>query len=193
MHMNDTSLKLPKHNKPRNLLNAKDCVLVLIDFQEKLLPAIAGKEKIIANAIRLLQFSKILGLPVILTEQVKLGPTVPEIRGIMSDETPISKITFSCFQSEEFVSKINSIGREVLILAGIESHICVAQTALEAPPRQVHVVSDATSSRTIENWTVGLNRMREAGAVITSTEMLIFELLKKAGTEEFRAVLKLVK
>lgn len=111
----------------------------------------------------------------------------------MLNETPISKTTFNCFQSEEFLRKINVTGRDVLILAGIETHIRVAQTALEAPPRKVHVVSDATSSRTIENWIVGLNRMREAGSVITSAEMLIFELLKKAGTEEFRAVLKLVK
>ena len=191
--MSGICLKSAERIKPECLLDAEDCVLVLIDFQEKLLPAIAGKEKNIANAVRLLQFSKILGLPVILTEQIKLGPTVPEIKGIMPDEMPISKTAFSCFQSEEFQEKINVIGRDVLILAGIETHICVAQTALQAAPRRVHVVSDATSSRTIENWTVGLNRMREAGAVITSTEMLIFELLKKAGTEEFRAVLKLVK
>jgi len=81
----------------------------------------------------------------------------------------------------------------VLILSGVETHICVAQTALQAPPHRIHVVIDANSSRTTENWTAGLNRMHEAGAVITSTEMLIFGLLKKAGTEEFRAVLKLVK
>jgi isochorismate hydrolase len=111
----------------------------------------------------------------------------------MPDETPILKTAFSCFQSDDFLRKIDGISRDVLILSGIETHICVAQTALQAPPRCIHVVSDATSSRTTENWTAGLNRMREAGAVITSTEMLIFELLKKAGTEEFRAVLNLVK
>ena len=116
-----------------------------------------------------------------------------EIKSIMPDKTPILKTAFSCFQSDDFLKRINELSRNVLILSGIETHICVAQTALQAPPRRIHVVSDATSSRTTENWTAGLNRMREAGAVITSTKMLIFELLKKAGTEEFRAVLKLVK
>jgi nicotinamidase-related amidase len=184
---------MSEHDKVESLLDAEDCVLILMDFQERLLPTIAGKEKTIDNAIKLLKFSKILRLPVVLTEQIKLGSTVPEIKSLMPDEQAILKTTFSCFQSDDFVRKLNSIGREVLILAGIETHICVAQTALQAFPLRVHVVSDATSSRTIENWTIGLNRMREAGAVITSTEMFIFELLRAAGTDEFRATLKLVK
>jgi isochorismate hydrolase len=118
------------------LVNAKDCVLVLIDFQERLLPTIAGKEKIIDNATRLLKFSKILRLPIILTEQIRLGSTVPEIKSLMPDERAILKTTFSRFQSDEFVRKIESIGREVLILAGIETHIRIAQTALQASPRR---------------------------------------------------------
>lgn len=175
------------------LVSAENCVLVLIDFQERLLPTIAGKENIVDNAIKLLKFSKIVRFSVILTEQIKLGSTVPEIKSLMPDEQAILKTTFSCFQSDEFVRKINSTGRDVLILAGIETQICVAQTALQGSPRRIHVVSDATSPWTIENWTIGLNRMREAGAVITSTEMFIIELLRAAGTDEFRAALKLVK
>ena len=89
---------------------------------------------------------------------------------------------------------MGQIGRKSLILTGVENHVCVAQTALHALPYfKVHIVSDAVSSRDLDNWTVGLERMRENGAIITSTEMVIYELLQRAGTDKFRATLKLVK
>ena len=107
---------------------------------------------------------------------------------------PIIKTSFNCFYCPEFSERIKKPGRNTLILAGVENHVCVAQTAIHALPNfNVHVVSNAVSSRTPENWSVGIERMRQFGAVITSTEMLIFELLRKAGTEEFRATLPLVK
>lgn len=178
----------------QNLIEREDSVLIVIDIQEKLMPVIANRENVIDNTIRLLKFAEIIGLPVILTEQEKLGSTVPEIKQEISNLQPITKLTFNCFLRDDFVDYIRQIGRKTLILVGVETHICVAQTALSAAPHfRVHLVSDAVSSRSVDNWNIGIERMRESGVIITSTEMLIFELLKEAGTDEFRAVLPLVK
>jgi isochorismate hydrolase len=186
----DRNFGEPGTNK---LLSAEECALVFIDFQEKLLSAMARKDEILENAVRLLKFSKIVGLPVVYTEQIKLGSTAPQIRDML-ERDPIEKNSFSCFLSDEFSQRIREMNRRTLILTGIEAHICVAQTALQAVPSyEVHVVSDAISSRSLDNWRVGIDRMRSGGATITSTEMLIFEILKRAGTDEFRAALALVK
>jgi isochorismate hydrolase len=178
----------------QNLILREDSVLIVIDIQEKLMPVIANREQVIDNAVRLLKFSQIIGLPVIVTEQEKLGSTVPEIKGEIRDFNPISKLAFDCFLCGEFADHVRQIGRDTLILTGVETHVCVAQTALHALPHfRVHVASDAVSSRTLNNWNIGLERMRQSGAVISSTEMIIFELLQQAGTDEFRATLPLVK
>jgi isochorismate hydrolase len=183
-----------KYLGTQNLIEREDSVLLVIDIQEKLMPVIANREKVIDNTIRLLKFSEIIGLPVILTEQEKLGCTVPEIKQEIPNLQPITKLTFNCFLRDEFVEQIRQMGRKTLILTGVETHVCVAQTALYAAPHfRVHIVSDAVSSRSVDNWNVGIERMRQSGAIITSTEMLIFELLKEAGTDEFRTVLPLVK
>lgn len=177
-----------------NLISRDDSVLVVIDVQEKLMPVIANQEKVIDNAVRLIKFSQVIGLPVILTEQEKLGATVPEIEELTQDLRPISKVVFNCFANDEFASQVHQMKRSTLILTGVETHICVAQTALHAlPDLGVHVVSDATSSRTVDNWSIGIERMRQSRAVITSTEMLVFELLQRAATDEFKATLPLVK
>lgn len=183
-----------KHFCSQNLLARDDSVLVVIDVQEKLMPVIANRERVISNIVRLLKFSQIINFPLIITEQEKLGSTVSEIKGEIPRCNPITKITFDAFLCNEFVEQLGQIGRKSLILTGVENHVCVAQTALHALPHfKVHIVSDAVSSRDLDNWTVGLERMRENGAIITSTEMVIYELLQRAGTDEFRATLKLVK
>ena len=183
-----------KHLGTKSLIEREDSVLIVIDVQDKLMPVIENKGQIIHNIVRLLKFSKIIGLPVILTEQEKLGSTVSEIKKEIPDVPLIAKSAFSCFFCNEFIEQIRQIGKNKLILTGVETHICIAQTALHALPHfVVHVVSDAVSSRTLENFTIGIERMRQEGAIITSTEMMIFELLKKAGTDEFRAALQLVK
>lgn len=178
----------------RNLIRRDDSILIVIDVQEKLMPVIAEKEKVTDNVVRLLKFAQIIGLPIILTEQEKLGNTLPEVWEAAQDLSPIRKLDFNCFGCQEFVEEVRRIGRNTLILCGVESHICIAQTALGAVPNYtVHVVTDATSSRTQGNCRVALKRMRQAGVVITSTEMVIYELLRRAGTDEFRATLPLVK
>ena len=176
------------------LINEKNCVLVIIDVQHKLAPVIEKAGKVIKNIVRLIKFSKILDFPIILTEQQKLGETVTEIQGEIPDIQPISKITFSCFGSGEFNEHIRQLNRNTIIVTGVEAHICVAQTALHAmSDYTVHVVSDAISSRSTYNWKIALNRMRHNGITITSTEMLMYELLTRAGTPEFREALRLIK
>jgi nicotinamidase-related amidase len=177
-----------------SLITRENTVLVVIDVQEKMMPPIAEGQKVLDNVVRLLEFSEILGLPVVLTEQNKLGDTLPQVMAARSGLEPIRKWEFGCFRCQDFVDQLRGLGRSTLILAGVEAHICVAQTALQGvADHTVHVVSDATSSRSRDNWKVAIKRMRQAGVVITSTEMVMYELMARAGTDEFRAVLPLVK
>lgn len=176
------------------LLRREDVVLAVIDVQERLLPAVADGDRVVANIVKLLRFAQIIDLPVILTEQQKLGATVEPIRAEIPGVEPISKMEFGCFACAGFAEAVEALGRSALVLAGIEAHICVAQTALAAiPDYAVHVVSDAISSRSPDDRDAALKRMMQSGATITSTEMVMYELLGRAGTDEFRAVLKLVK
>jgi nicotinamidase-related amidase len=177
-----------------NLLERDESLLVIIDMQERLLPAMAHRETITENANRLLAFSDIIGLPVVVTEQEKLGATAFDLSHRKQTVRAISKVAFNCFLSDEFADAIHRSGRKTLILTGLEAHICVAQTALYAVPQfKVHVVRDAISSRTVDNRDTAVERMRASGVTITSTEMVIYELLKRAGTDEFKATLALVK
>ncbi len=176
------------------LINKEDSLLVIIDVQEKLLPVMAEKDMVKENVIRLAKFARIVHLPVIVTEQEKLGPTIPEVTAELAGVKTFGKISFDCFGEEGFRASIGLSGRKTLILAGIEAHICVTQTAISALDKyNVHAVGDAMSSRAPRNHEIAMNRMRQAGAVITSTEMVMYELLGQAGTQEFRDCLKLVK
>ena len=172
----------------------EDSALIMIDIQERLLPAMTSPEKMVENGRRLLALAKIMGLPVIFTEQEKLGPTIRELTEGFADFAPVAKTTFNCFSCTPFAAKVRETGRHTLILTGIEAHICVSQTALWAHPRfRVHVVSDAVSSRSPDNLSAAIARMRAAGLTITSTEMVIYEVLEKAGTDEFKAMLPIIK
>jgi isochorismate hydrolase len=183
-----------KRSPAADLISRHDAVLLVVDVQERLMPVIAEATKVVDNIVRLLRFARIVGLPVVVTEQQKLGPTVPEIRAEVPGLSPILKTTFDCAGCPEYVTRFAEIGRNTLIVVGVEAHICVAQTVLGAlREHAVHLVSDATSSRSPHNRSVAIERMRSAGATITSTEMLIYEIMREAGTDEFRAVLPLVK
>ena len=186
-------------NSNSKLLERHSTALVMIDLQAKLLPAIFEAGRVVRNAQLLLRLAKLLKLPVVLTTQnaAGLGPTVPEIQSLTQAIEPIDKTSFGCFGSDDFVRalKHRAPGANTLLVAGIESHICVAQTVLGALEAGylVHVAEDAVSSRTAENWRVGLNRMERAGAVMSSTEMMAYELLRKSGTAEFKAILPFLK
>lgn len=183
-----------KKNEYCGLINRDDCLVVVIDVQEKLMPVISDKDEVIANTVKLVEFSKICGIPLVVTEQQKLGPTVAEVKDLLKETRVIEKVHFNCFFNEQFKEQVERYQRKTLIISGVEAHICVTQTALYSlKDYRVHVVGDAVSSRSPRNKDLALGRMRDAGAVISSTEMFIYEMLVRAGTEEFKAALPLVK
>jgi nicotinamidase-related amidase len=183
----------------RRPLEADQCALVVIDIQEKLLPPIFQKEQLVRNAQLLIRAAGILKIPAMVSTQYAkgLGGTVPEVAALLSGVDPIDKTLFSCFGSDVFCSLLKRLpgNRNTLLLCGIESHICVTQTALGALREGyiAHVASDAVSSRTEWNWKIGLDRMRAAGTVISSTEMMVYELLRASGTPAFKELLPYLK
>lgn len=184
-------------NSNSSRVNRVKAGLVVVDIQEKLLPAIFEKERVVQNSVRLIKGVSILDLPVLATEQYRkgLGATVPEIAAAIEHFAPLEKLAFSACGAEGWRSAVAEYGVTDLILCGIEAHVCVTQTCLDllALGCRVFVVADATSSRTAENHRAGIERMRDAGGVIVSTEMILFELVEKAGTDQFKQVLALVK
>lgn len=172
-----------------------DCVVVIIDVQDKMAPRIHENDKVVENIIKFIRFARIVGLPIVVTEQRNLGMTVERIKKeLPRDMKPIEKLAFDCLGSIEFMEELHRLKKETLLLVGIETHICVAQTALHAARKfNVHVLADATGSRSPAESRVGLDRMTHAGVTVSSTEMAIFELLGEAGTDEFRSVLPLLK
>jgi nicotinamidase-related amidase len=183
----------------RRPLEADQCALVVIDIQEKLLPPIFERERLVKNSQLLIRLAGILHIPTLATTQYAkgLGSTVPEIASLLPDQQATDKLMFSCFGSDAFCSLLKRLpgNRTTLLLCGMESHICVTQTALGALREGylVHVASDAVSSRTEWNWKIGLDRMREAGAVISSTEMMMYELLRSSGVPAFKELLPYLK
>ena len=181
---------------PHRLTRNKTGLLV-IDIQEKLLPAICEKERLVQNALVLIKGARILRVPVFATEQYRkgLGLTVSPIAEAFQGIQPIEKATFSACGAPGLRENLSDKGISSVVLCGMESHVCVLQTCLDllAAGLQVFVVADAVSSRTSENHRLGLERMREAGATIASTEMVLFELLGQAGSAEFKQVLALIR
>jgi nicotinamidase-related amidase len=183
----------------RRPLDPVQCALVVMDVQEKLLPPIFQKEQLVRNSQLLIRLADILKIPTLLTTQYSkgLGNTVPELATLLPETQAIEKQIFSCFGSDVFCSTLKRLpgNRNTVILCGMESHICVAQTALAALREGylVHVASDAVGSRTEWNWKIGLDRMRAAGAVISSTEMVIYEALRSSDTSAFKDMLKHLK
>jgi len=183
----------------RRPLEADQCALIVVDIQEKLLPPIWEKERFVRNAQLLIRLAGILKIPTLATTQYSkgLGNTVPEIASLLPDTPTLDKLTFSCFGSDVFCSLLKRLPgpRTTVLLCGMETHICVMQTALGAlrDGYLVHVASDAVSSRTEMNWRIGLERMRAAGAILSSTEMMIYELLRSSGAPAFKELLPYLK
>lgn len=183
----------------RTPLQARHCALAVVDIQEKLLPPIFQKERMVRNSQLLIRLAKILDLPVLLSTQYSkgLGATIPEIASLLPEVAPLEKNEFGCFNNDAYCARVKSLpgDRNTLLVCGMESHICVMQTALGALNSGyiVHVASDAVSSRTELNWQVGLERMRAAGAVISSTEMMIYELLRTSIGPAFKEMLQHLK
>ena len=171
--------------------------LVVVDIQERLLPFIFEKDQLIQSSVRLIKGAAILGIPILATEQYRkgLGPTAPEVAAAITGFAPLEKVTFSACGAEGFSDALTSKEVTNVILCGIEAHVCVLQTCLDLLDYDVgvFVAADAVSARNPENSRLALQRMHDAGAVIASTEMVLFELLGRARTEEFKEVQALVK
>jgi nicotinamidase-related amidase len=179
----------------RRPLDAEQCALLVVDIQEKLLPPIFQKDQLVRNSKLLIRAAGVLKIPSLVSTQYAkgLGTTLPEIASLLPETEAIDKDRFSCFGSDAFCTLLKRLpgNRNTLLLCGMESHICVAQTALAALREGylVHVASDAVSSRTEWNWKIGLERMRAAGAVISSTEMMIYELMRSSSSPAFKEML----
>lgn len=179
------------------MLNSNDSVLVLIDIQGKLAQIVDDSEFVIDNIAKVTEGVRLLGLPVLWLEQYPkgLGPTVEQIAQHLTDLEPIEKITFSAYDTPEFVSQLEATGRKKVLIAGIETHICVYQTVAHLLQNgyEVEVLADCVSSRTALNSEIGLEKIVQLGAKVTSVEMALFEMLQVAKGDTFKAVSKLVK
>ena len=179
------------------MLDRTHTALVLIDIQGKLATRMHDREQLYANLQILIRGARKLELPILWVEQYPkgLGPTIPEVADLLPDLEPVAKTTFSACRLPEFDRRLRETGRHQLLLAGIEAHVCVYQTACEllGAGYHVEVVTDAVSSRTAANRRLALERMRAGGAMWTSVEMALFELLQDARDPAFKAVAALVK
>lgn len=179
------------------ILRREDTLLLVVDFQEKLLSAFKEPEGFLRNCIKLIRFAKILGLPIVWTEQYPkgLGPTVDGAKAELAHIQPVEKLTFSCFGEPRFTESLSAHSKKQLMICGIETHICVAQTVLDGIEcgYQMHVIEDACGSRTERDHNAGLRKMERAGAILTCAEMAMYEVLERSDAKEFREVLQLVK
>jgi nicotinamidase-related amidase len=181
----------------RCLLRKDEVLLVLIDIQEKLAAAMKKKAEVVENCLHLVELAKLLQIPILVTEQYPrgLGPTLEEIRNALPIHERFEKTAFDCCREIGFIEKVAATRRTRIILAGMETHICVSQTALGLmlAGYSVQVVQDAVCSRIKDNFEIGIEWLRQAGAVITGTETVLFQLLERAGTETFKVISKRIK
>jgi nicotinamidase-related amidase len=174
-----------------------DTIALVVDFQERLFPVIHQNDKLQNNVTTLLQGLNTLCVPMIVTEQYRkgLGATIEPIALLVEDKPNMEKIAFSCCDEPSILEKIELSGRRTILICGIESHICVLQTAIDLKERGFKpvVVADCVASRTEENKQIALERMKQEGIILTSYESILFELCRYSGSDEFKAISKLVK
>lgn len=178
------------------VLRRDETVLLVVDFQDKLVGAMEGSDSVTAEIGRLAQGMQLLELPILVTEQYPqgLGHTVPELAAKLPQGQALAKTSFSCCGVDGFWDDLAATRRRQIIVTGIEAHVCVLQTALDllANGYQVHVPQDAVTSRKLANYQNALQRLQQAGVIVTNTESVLFELMAKAGTPEFKALQKLI-
>lgn len=178
-------------------ITGENTVGLVIDIQERLFPVMHEKETLLKNCQILIQGLGELKIPLVVTQQYTrgLGETLPEIRSVIPDFEYIEKTDFSCYDVEEVQGKLQETNAQNVIICGIESHVCVLQTAVDMREAGLNpiIVMDAVSSRTPENMELAKERFRHEGIMMTSYESILFELTRAAGTPEFKAISKLVK
>ena len=184
-------------NYYQEFLNRRDCILLLVDIQKSMLDLCVDSDRTVFNAGALIEAAELFGIPVLCSIQNsdKLGGLLPELTYKISEPKLFDKFEFNCFENEEIARAIAQTGRKTLLLAGLEGHVCIFHTGVGALRLgyRVHIAHDAVTSRSASDKQTGMHRLDSAGAVISSTEMMIFELLNRAGTKEFRALLPLLK
>jgi len=183
--------------KNEKILRRDSTALLLIDLQEKILSVMQNQEGIIDKSLKLIKGFKVLNVPIFYTEQYPkgLGTTSPILLKELEGLSPIQKMTFSCFGVENFFNRLTDNNVMQVVIAGVESHVCVQQTVLDllANNFQVNVVADATSSRDDTDYKFALERMRNHGAEITTAESVLFELMNVSGTDEFKKISEIIK
>ncbi len=179
------------------MLKPEKTVLTIVDVQGKLAQMMSGKQALFENLQKIIKGIQALEIPILWVEQNPegLGSTIPEVAELLAGINPISKLSFSCCKNERFIQALKAANCNQILIVGIEAHICVYQTAMDLVKldHEVEVVTDAVSSRTVENKNVALQKMSSAGVSLTSTEMALFELLEVAEGEQFKEILKIVK
>ncbi|MFA5182951.1 MAG: hydrolase [Syntrophales bacterium] len=177
------------------MLKREDAILAVIDIQGNLYLAMDEKEFLLANTAKLIKGINILEIPIILTEQVKIGPTIPELAELMPAVTPIIKNSFSCCGDAQFLEALTAAGKRQVLICGIEAHVCAYQTSMDLMERgyEVYLVADAVSSRTARNREIGIQKLLASGAILTSTEMALFELLKTATDPKAKDLFRIIK
>lgn len=179
------------------ILDRNKTALLIIDIQEKILSVMQQPETVINNTIKLIRGFKILGAPIYFTEQYPrgLGPTNSEIAGELAGLTPIQKMSFSCCGAENLFSELKEKNIQQVVVAGIETHVCVQQTVLDLLENnfQVNLIADAVSSRHLIDHETAIKRMQSHNAEITTTESALFEILGVSGTDEFKAISRIIK
>ena len=179
------------------MLDRNSAALLVIDFQDRLLPKIHEGEAVAAHAIKLIRFAREMDMPLLWTEQYPkgLGPTVESVARELQGCTAFEKMSFGCLGDASIAAALEDTKRRQLLLTGIETHVCVMQTALFAMDTgyEVFIPRDAVGSRSPEEYAAGLHRLDKAGAQLVTTEMALFELLREAGTPEFKKALPLIK
>lgn len=179
------------------MLTPENTTLVFVDIQGKLATLMYEKDRLFKNLVRMAHGAKALDIPIIWNEQLpdKLGETIPELKEALSDMSPLIKKSFSTCGNPDFVKQLDSLGRKDILLTGIETHICVYQSAMDLLDAgyNVHLVIDATSSRLEHNYHLGVQRIKDAGAILTSVEMCLLELQKIAEGDRFRQLIQIIK
>lgn len=179
------------------MLDIRNSLLVIVDVQGKLAQLMHDKDTLFKNIEILVKAAKILDIPILWCQQCpdSIGPTIPEIARLLADCEPINKSSFSCCGEENFNIRLNESSREQIILCGIETHVCIYQTASDLLRKGFHVdvIADAVSSRTLENKQIALSRMTTGGVNISCTETALFELLKTAEHSNFKEIARLIK
>ncbi len=179
-------------------LDPSHCGLLVVDIQERLMRVIPAKDEVVRNSVLLIKAAKELGLPIVATTQyvARIGELLPEITAEMPDVEPIDKLEFGCFGNEQVSTALKSYKNiDTWIVCGVETHICIYQTMMGGinAGYGMWLPADAAASRVEKNYETGLQRIKEIGGIVANTEMIIYEFLAKAGTDQFKALLPFLK